>query len=414
MRQISNILSLKSSERKHLIFGFSLVFLVFLSYAILRPLRDALALTGHHNELKWLFLATFITICLFSFLAITLSSYIKKRHYTTSLFAFFISNLIGFYIAINFIDRESDMFLWLCRVFFVWVSVFNVFIISIAWSVLADVFGVDSSRRLFGILAAGASLGSICGSFLVGLLVTFLGIGNFLVLSTLCLLLAFGCKYQLIKNNENFSLPIGSKNPLEAIFLIAKSRYLMLLVCFIILLTSISTFLYMEQARVIKAQFFSIETRTQIFARIELIVQLSSLFIQLFLTAKIAKLFGIKALLSVLGCVVGIGFLLLVCTHPSFMPFVIVMCIRRIGEYAFIKPGREMLFVPLSVSEKYKVKNFLDSVVYRGGDALSAQIEGFLSSISIHIALLCGGWLSIVWSYVGYRLGKLYQSKNVS
>ena len=138
-------------------------------------------------------------------------------------------------------------------------------------------------------------------------------------------------------------------------------------------------------------------------------MQISALFIQIFLTAKIAKFLGITYLLSTLGFVIALGFIVLSFTHPAFLPLAIVMSIRRVGEYALVKPGREMLFVPLDADSKYKVKNFLDAVVYRGGDALSAQAESLLASVGIVCVLLCGAVISFVWGILGVFLGKSYE-----
>lgn len=191
--------------------------------------------------------------------------------------------------------------------------------------------------------------------------------------------------------------------------LIIASKYLLALCAFILLLTSVSTFLYMEQARIVRELFTSREERIAAFANIDLIVQLSSLFIQIFLTAKIARFFGITSLLSSLGFIIALGFVVLAFTHPAFLPLVVVMSIRRVGEYALVKPGREMLFVPLSADSKYKVKNFLDTVVYRGGDALSAQLESVLASVGILCVLLVGAALSFIWGLLGVFLGKNYE-----
>ena len=173
-----------------------------------------------------------------------------------------------------------------------------------------------------------------------------------------------------------------------------------------------STFLYMEQARIIKETFSSREARIAAFGYIDLVVQSASFIIQIFLTAKIAKIFGLKWLLGMLGFVIGFGFIGLIFTHPLFLPFVVVMCLRRIGEYALIKPGREMLFVPLDSDSKYKVKSFLDVVVYRGGDSISSQIEGLLSKSGINIVLLGGAFVALAWSILGYYLGRSYEEKS--
>lgn len=415
------IFSLKEGEFKLLALSFCFIFVLFSSYALLRPIRDALGLEGGKDELKWLFLATFITCILASLVLMWLSTRVKRRFYADFVFAFFALNLLLFYLAMRTLNTESAAFIWLSRIFYVWVSIFNLFAFSSAWSLIADIFNKEASQRLFGIIAAGASLGSIFGAASVKFLAQIINTHNLIFASILLLLCGILFKNLMInelKKFENkanlarFDKSIGAKNPFIGFSLILKSRYLLTLCAFILLLTSVSTFLYMEQARIIKELFPTREARVAAFANIDLIVQSSALFIQIFLTAKIAKFFTLNALLSTLGFVVGIGFIILAFTHPAFLPFIIVMCVRRVGEYALVKPGREMLFVPLSSDEKYKVKSFIDTVVYRGGDALSSQVESLFANISIMCVLLVGAFISFVWGALGVFLGKWYKNLN--
>lgn len=414
------ILSLKEGELKLLALSCGFIFVLFSSYAILRPMRDALGLEGGEDELKWLFLATFIVCVFSSLLLMWLSGKIKRRFYADCVFIFFALNLLAFYILMNLFEPHTQNFIWLARVFYVWISVFNLFAFSSAWSLLSDVFSKEASSRLFGIIAAGASLGSIAGAGSVSFLVANLGVANLVFLSISLLIIGILLKNAILKELrhfenaeqlERFDKTIGSKNPFAGFKLIIASKTLLALCAFILLLTSVSTFLYMEQARIVRELFPTREARIAAFANIDLIVQLSSLFIQIFLTAKIARFFGITALLSALGFIIALGFIVLSFTHPAFLPLAIVMSIRRVGEYALVKPGREMLFVPLSADSKYKVKNFLDTVVYRGGDALSAQIESVLAGIGILCVLLVGAAISLIWGLLGVFLGRKYAEK---
>lgn len=435
---IFTLFSIKEGEFKLLILSFSFIFVLFSSYALLRPIRDALGLSGGDDELKWLFLGTFLATIASSLTLMWLSTRIKRRFYIDFVLVFFGLNLLIFYAAMSLIESQSSEFIWLCRIFYVWVSVFNLFVFSSAWSLLSDIFSKEASLRLFGIIAAGASLGSIAGSASVRYLVEHIGTSSFILASMILLCLALALKHAMISDIfkhaqvthsrnpkthqvsqiacqnplERFDKTIGAKNPFVGFSLIAKSPYLLALCAFVLLLTAVSTFLYMEQMRIIKETFSSREERVAVFATIDLVVQSLSLFIQIFLTAKIAKFFSLSALLSALGFVVSIGFVVLCFTHPAFLPLAVVMSMRRVGEYALVKPGREMLFVPLSSDEKYKVKNFIDTVVYRGGDALSAQIESALFSLGISVVLLVGAGISLVWGILGVFLGRKYQQKD--
>lgn len=162
----------------------------------------------------------------------------------------------------------------------------------------------------------------------------------------------------------------------------------------------------MEQARIVKTAFASKEERSAAFAMIDLIVQGGSFFIQIFLTGFIARRFSLEYLLGSLGLVLVFDFVLLIFAHPAFAAIAVMMSLRRIGEYALIKPGREMLFTKLSSEEKYKAKLFLDAVVYRAGDSIAASIEGLLASISLVLVLGVGAVISAFWSLLGYKLGK--------
>lgn len=423
MTFLQKVFSLKDGEFKLLALSFAFIFALFSSYSLLRPVRDALGLSGGESNLKWLFLATFIACIIASLALMWLSTRIKRRFYIDFVLVFFGLNLLAFYGAMRGIVSDSAEFIWLCRIFYVWVSVFNLFTFSSAWSLLSDIFSKEASQRLFGIIAAGASLGSIAGAASVKFLVAHIGTSNIIFASMILLGIALVLKYAMIaelshfesaQSLARFDKTIGAKNPFVGFSLIIKSRYLLALCAFVLLLTSVSTFLYMEQARIIKELFPTREARVAAFANIDLIVQSSALFIQIFLTAKIAQFFKLTTMLGALGFIISFGFIVLAFTHPAFLPFVIVMSLRRVGEYALVKPAREMLFVPLSSDEKYKVKNFLDAVVYRGGDALSAQVEGIFASIGIVVVLLVGAGISFVWGILGVLLGREYQKKNES
>ncbi|MBQ7674963.1 MAG: MFS transporter [Campylobacter sp.] len=421
--KIHSIFEIKHEEFKLLLYSAFFIFSLFCSYALLRPIRDALGIHGGSDELKWLFLGTFIATIVCSFVAMWLSGAIRRKLYTDAIFIFFALNLLGFFVAMRFIDAQSPAFATLCRVFYIWVSVFNLFVISSAWSVLADVFSKETSKSMFGIISAGASLGGITGAGLVSFLCG-VETGNFIFLSAFLLLFALILKNLIIKESLNllpnadekanftqkFASPLPSKNPLDGFKIIAKSPYLLSFAGFVLLLTSVSTFLYMEQARIVRAVFETREARAAAFANIDLIVQSASFFIQIFLTAKIAKFFGIKWLLALLGFVIALGFIMLGFTHPAFWGIALVMSLRRIGEYALVKPAREMLFVPLDSESKYKVKNFLDTVVYRGGDAHSSQVEGIaLAKFGVSGVLILGAIISFVWGILGINLSKKYE-----
>lgn len=415
---IYRILNIQDNEFKLLLLAFLFMFLLFASYSLLKPLRDSMGIAGGTRDLKWLFGATFIATLLGSLFAMWASSVFKRKNYINAVFGFFISNLLVFFACFYTLPHESMAYIWVARAFFVWTSLFVMFVLTVAWSLMSDIFDREQSKRLFGIIAAGVSFGGVVGSSSVSLLVKQLGIDSMMLCSALLLFIAAILKNLLlnvIRSGSNFSerfdKPLSVNSPFIGFRILLSSHYLLLFGLFIILLSSTTTFLYLEQARLVELHFATREERAAAFANINLVVQILSLIGQLFITGTLAKKLGVRFLLCFIPFMVGIGFLVLYFSHPLFVPFMIVLALRNVGEYTLIKPAREMLFVPLDGDSKYKVKNFLDTVVYRGGDALSAQIEGMLANASIQIALLSGAICAFAWGICGFRLGSKYKCK---
>jgi AAA family ATP:ADP antiporter len=201
--------------------------------------------------------------------------------------------------------------------------------------------------------------------------------------------------------------PVGSANPFAGMLLVLKSPYLLGIALFMVLLSSVTTFLYMEQLDIVKKTFSDPELRTQVFSRIDVLVQALTVGFQFFLTGRIAQRFGVVTLLTVVPLLMVAGFLGLAATG-TFAVLVATMVLRRVGEYAFIRPGREMLYSVVDTETKYKAKSFNDVPVYRGGDALAAQLQGFLKSSGVSpasIALL-GAGIAALWAVTGWRLGR--------
>lgn len=196
---IYKLFSLKEGEFKILALSCGFIFMLFSSYAILRPMRDALGLEGGQEELKWLFLATFISCILASLLLMWLSGRIKRRFYTDCVFIFFALNLLIFYALMQVFAPHTPEFIWFSRVFYVWISVFNLFAFSSAWSLLADVFSKEASTRLFGIISAGASLGSIAGASSVSVLIANFSVANLVFLSVALLLIGIVLKNLILR-----------------------------------------------------------------------------------------------------------------------------------------------------------------------------------------------------------------------
>jgi AAA family ATP:ADP antiporter len=390
--------------------GFLLFFLLFASYFMLRPVRETFGIAGGVDKLQWLFLGTFIaTLCvvpLYGFM----SARLARR---TLLPATYIASAIvmtGFAFSL-IVDPEN---IWIARAFYIWLSVFNLFVVSIAWSLMADIFNPEQARRLFGRIAAGASLGGLAGPLLSGLLVAPLGYAGLLLVSTALLLVTLLCVRFLLHWQRKHGKP-GASAPSDrpiggniwaGLTIILRSPYLLAISLFVILLTSVTTFLYFEQARVVQATFPDPIRQTQVFSAIDTVVQSLTIFIQIFLTGQLAKRLGVTALLVAIPLLMVLGFGLLA-VAATFPVLALVMILRRVGEYALVRPGREILFTAVDAETKYKAKNAIDTFVYRGGDVVAAWANaGIVALGSVTAAAIVGAAIAMLWAAVGLFVGR--------
>ncbi|MBG8558973.1 NTP/NDP exchange transporter [Pseudomonas qingdaonensis] len=412
MRLLGRLFTFHDDETPAVVGGLALFFLLFAGYFMLRPVRETMGVAGGVDNLQWLFTGTFIV----TLLALPLFGWVvaraRRRRILPWTYGFLASNLLAF--ALVFAVQPDN--LWVARAFYIWLSVFNLLSISLAWSVLADLFSNEQAKRLFGLLAAGASLGGLVGPILGTLLVGVVGHAGLVMLATLFLLGSIGAATYLQRWRDRAPLPAEAEhprsrplggNPFAGAGEVLRSPYLLMLALFVVLLASISTFLYFEQARLV-AQTFTDRTRqTQVFGLIDTVVQALAILTQLFFTGRIARRMGVGVLLVAVPLVMVAGFLWLALA-PVFAVFVVVMVVRRAGEYALVRPGREMLYTVLPAEQKYRAKNFIDTVVYRGGDALSGWVKRGLDVLGEHpqLAMLIGAGIALGWAATGGWLGR--------
>ena len=411
-RRLDQGLNIQPGEGPAVIAGLLLFYCLFTGYFMLRPVRETMGVAGGVDNLQWLFTGTFIAslACLpvFGWLA----SGVQRRFILPCTYGFFVSNLLLF--AVLFTSTPDN--LWAARAFYIWLSVFNLLTISLAWSVLADLFSTAQGKRLFGLLAAGASLGGLSGPILGTLLVAPLGHAGLLLLAAVFLLGSVGASLFLQRWRQRQPLPAHAErsatrplggNPLAGATAVLRSPYLLGIALFVVLLASVSTFLYFEQARIVSQTFTDPTRQTQVFGLIDSVVQALAILTQVFLTGRLARRLGVGMLLMAVPVVMAVGFLWLALA-PVFAVFVMVMVVRRAGEYALVRPGREMLFTVLPAEDKYKAKNFIDTVVYRGGDALSGWLKRALDVMGEHpqLAMLIGAVMAVAWAATGAWLGR--------
>jgi ATP:ADP antiporter, AAA family len=327
-------------------------------------------------------------------------------------YLFFASHLALFAIAFQFAPENT----WLARVFYVWLSVFNMITISVAWSQLADLFVLRDAKRLFGLMAAGASAGGLFGPVLGVALVAWIGHAGLMFISTGLLVAAFMASLEIQRWRDRHPLiddastsrdtALGG-SPFAGATTVLRSPYLLMMAAFVVLLASTTVFLYLEQARIVELHFPDPTQQTQVFSILDIVVQGLALLTQIFFTGRIAERLGLRLLLTVVPLTVAAGFVCFAIS-PLFAVFAVVMVVRRAGEYALVRPGREMLFTRVSTEAKYKAKNFIDTTVYRGADAVAAWAKAGVDMLGQHPAIvaICGALIAMTWAASGSMLAR--------
>src|SRR5690606_20497708 len=399
-RGLSRLFDAEPDEMPAVANGFALFFFLFASYFMLRPVREMFAIAGGVDNIAWLWTGTFVAALIVVPLYGWIASRMPRVRLLPILYSLSAAIMAGFALSLT-LDPEN---IWIARGFYIWLSVMNLFVISIAWSLMADLFERERGHRLFGQIAAGASLGGLTGPVLSGLLVARVGEPGLLLISTGLLLLTLVFVRHLIGWREQLG-PRADGPPPEriagsmwaGITLILRSPYLIAISCFVLLLTTATTFLYFEQARIVEATFPDRTRQTQVFAAIDTLVQSLTTLIQIFFTGRLAKRMGVTVLLVAVPVTMmfGFGLLALAATFPVLA---FVMFVRRVGEYALVRPGREMLFTAVPAETKYKAKNAIDTFVYRGGDAVAGWVySGIVAVASVGAVAVAGAALAGVW-----------------
>jgi len=417
---IQSLTGAEPDEVLPLCWSFLYFFCLLCGYYILRPVRDEMAIEGGVQNLPWMMTGTFVTLLLVTPLFGYLSAQVPRDRLLLTVYAFFGSHLVGFFLLMaNHVAPH-----WIARVFFVWLSVFNLFVVSVFWSFMADLFTPDQATRLFSVIAAGGSTGAMVGPLVTTALTYVVPIPFLMMVSAAFLGACTLCirrldRWSKQQPSHRLSRPgeaIGG-SMLAGVRMAFSSLYLLGICGYLFCLTTTATFLYLEQTKLIGEQIASPQGRTRLFAMMDLAVNVTTFLTQLFMTGPMIARFGLASALMVLPAVsiVGFGMIGLI---PLLAVFILFTIVRRIGEYAIAKPAREVLFTVLSRENKYKAKNFIDTAVSRGGDAMTGWIVNGVKSLGItatHIAWILIP-LACLWAWLGWSLAnqeKLKQMANM-
>jgi ATP:ADP antiporter, AAA family len=416
----------RPGETRAVITAFLLLFCVLGGYFAVRPVRETVGTILGESITS----DTWIWTALFAILIVPVYGWLVARVSRAVLMPAIYATVAVALAVTGVVMRADPHNLVVGRVFYVGISVINLLLVSVFWSFLLELFRSEQTKRLFGFIAAGGTAGALVGPFITDRIVERIGISGILFFGATLFVVAIFCQRALLAELRQEapstasadgaqSAPRGSRglggNPFAGVALVFKSPYLIGIATFVILISSANTILYFEQLRLVKAMFSNPEERTQMFARIDFIVQTLTIVSQLLITGRIAQKLGVTALLTVVPVMVMFGFLALA-GSGVFIVLATVMVLRRWGEYAFIRPGREMLWSRLDTETKYKAKNFIDVPVYRFADAVVAQLQDGLKAggMSAATVALIGAGAAGAWAFNGWWLGRRHDTEKIA
>ena len=416
-RLLSRAIDVRPAELRVLGWSWLYIISVFVSYYILRPIRDEMGVAGGVENLQWLFTGTLIGMIAVNPPFAALVAKLPRVKFIAITYRFFAANLLIFIVLLQMASGQQNI--WIGRVFFIWASVFNLFVVSVFWALMVDVFDTEQSKRLFGFIAAGATVGGIIGSSLTAALAKQVPATYLLLASAILLEVAVFCVGRLSRLSSalsqrpaahNDESPIGG-SVLSGLSHALKSPYLINVSVFLLLFAITSTFLYFQQAEIARKYFADRGARTAFFASVDLWVNILTLGAQVFVTARTIKRIGVALTLALLPLLSVFGFGTLAWA-PTIAALVAFQVIRRAGNFAFARPTREVLFTVVPREDKYKAKSFIDTVVYRFGDQVGAWSYAGLGALGLAMTgvSLVAVPISIVWLVNSLWLGRKQKS----
>lgn len=412
-------------ELSALLWSFAYFFSLLASYYVLRPLRDQMGIAGGVRNLPWLFTATFVVLLLAQPLYGGLVARLPRARFIPVVYHFFAVNLVLFWLLLTLAIATAEV----ARVFFVWVSVFNLFAIVVFWSFMADIFTSEQGKRLFGFIGAGGTAGALLGPLITIWLSVPLGPVNLLMVAVVFLELGVLCAHRLEKaarvggygspepRGEIVHPPASEDTRIggsafAALVELSRSPYLLGIAVWTSLLSFGGTFLYYQQAHIVSTTLQDPALQTRLFAAIDLAVGLLTLVIQSFVTARFLKRFGVARAAAALPAVYVVAFAVLALV-PGLAAVVFFQTIQRTMNFAISNPARQVLYTVVSREAKYKVKNLIDVVVFRGSDALYGWLFDGLQVIGLKLATIaaCAVPVAVGWLMLSVALGRTQERR---
>jgi AAA family ATP:ADP antiporter len=416
-RFLTRVAPIERHEIPAVVAAFCLFFCVLGGYFAVRPVRETVGTLIGRDRVADLWTVTLIA----SLILVPLYGALVSRFRRSIFLPWIYGGVALAFVAFGTMLFADAIDIGMGQIFYVFISVLNLFIVSVFWSFLLELFHHTQSKRLFGVIAAGGTAGALAGPFVTDMTVGHIGNSGIMFLGAGLFVAAIGFQRVLLRIWKARVTPnepaAGGKreeralggNPFAGFWLVVRSPYLLAMAGFVVLLAAATTFLYFEQLRLVSETFADPTERTRVFARIDWIVQSLTIVSQVFLTGWIASRLGLTTLLTLVPIVMIGGFLALAASGV-FMTLAVVMVMRRFGEYAFVRPGREMLWSRLDTETKYKAKNLIDVPVYRASDALIAQLTRSIENgpYGVTAIAIVGAVISAVWAVNGWWLGRRF------
>jgi len=368
---LGRLLGLRSGEALAVLRAALTGFLVFLSYGLVKPLRDEVT-TSKLTDISDLWTGTLCVALVATPIYGWLAARTSRRVLVPRVYFFFALVFLAFWPLVNGFDPASRGRLWTDRVFYVWVSNYNLFVISLMWSLAAEAFRSEQSKRLFGLIAAGVSLGLVCGNSITAFLVEQLGMAGLLLIAAGSVALAAICARGIIPHSaatssEQVAERVGG-GWLTGLRDLVKDPYLRAVTLYLLVFLVGSGFIYiLKNDLVFQAFGEDRDAKRAFFARVDLITNSATLLLQIFITGRWLPRFGVPLTLALVPLVTFAGFGILAAV-PLLMVLVTCEIMRKVSEYAMSKPAREVLFTVSGRSGRFQSKPVLDTLIYRGAD----------------------------------------------
>lgn len=419
---LSRVVTVRPGELRALLWSFAYFFCLLAGYYVLRPVRDEMGIASGIKNLPWLFTATFVVMLAVVPIYGALVARLPRQQFIPLVYHFFVANILLFWLLLT----QGIALQITAQVFFVWISVFNLFAVSVFWSFMADIYGAEQGKRLFGFIAAGGSAGALLGPIIATSLAVPIGRANLLVIAALLLEGAVFCALRLetaasaLKAERDASTGNQTKPPdaalggswIAGIVMILRSPYLAGIALWVALLSLAGTFLYFQQANIVSALTDDPNKRTAIFAQIDLAVSLLTIVVQFLATGKLIKRFGAGPAAAFLPLVFAAGFFALWLT-PMLWVVIAFQAMQRAANFAISNPAREVLFTVVDREEKYKAKNVIDNVVFRGSDALFGWVFHTLRGAGLELGTISLATIPVtaLWLILALALGRKHEQR---